>query len=256
MPIRDGYKQGTPCWVDMTTDDLEQSKEFYTTVFGWEYTEQSFGGSAVYTSALKNGKKVAGLMQQSPEQIDHGPPPAWNTYIAVDDAGVITGRVDGLGGQVLMPPVELPSMGKMAAVADPANAIVGLWQPKDHIGAELVNEPGSLIWNELITDNVAKVSDYFESLFGWATNEIETPTGPYTLVEVDGETVGGIVAKRSPGENHWETYFAVENLEEMLAIVGGAGGIIDEPTDIGFGLIAPVEDPQGAIFHVMQPASS
>ncbi len=256
MAIRDGYKQGTPCWVDMTSDDLDASKAFYAKVFGWEYTEQSFGGRAVYTTALKDGKKVAGLMQQSPEQIKDGPPPAWNTYVAVDDAEAITGNVNGLGGQVLMPPVELPSMGKMAAIADPNDTILGLWQSDQHIGAERVNEPGSLIWNELVTSSVDAAVAYFEGLFGWTTKEIELPNGPYTLVEVDGESVGGIVAGQALEPNHWETYFAVESIQDLLALVGEAGAIIDEPTDIGLGLVAPVEDPQGAMFHVMQPTPS
>ena len=77
----------------------------------------------------------------------------WNTYIAVDDVDAAVDKVGSAGGQVLMPAFDIGDAGRMAFVADPTGAAVALWQANQHIGATLVNEPGALIWDELITDN-------------------------------------------------------------------------------------------------------
>lgn len=256
MAQRESYKQGVPSWVDLTTDNLEASKAFYRHVLGWDYTEVSFG-AATYTMATLGGKRVAGLMQQSEEQIEHGPPPRWNTYLAVDDVSGVSEAVSGLGGQLLMPPVELADAGTMAAIADRSGTLVGLWQANSHTGAEVVNEPGALIWNELVTDDVTAAASFFSDLVGWTTAEIETSTGPYTLFSIDGESAGGISQKLYDHiQTHWETYFNVSSIDDMLGIVGETDGLIDEPTDIGFGRVAAVRDPQGAVFHVMETTTS
>ena len=252
MPQRESHIQGTPSWVDLTTDNLAESKAFYSHVLGWDFTEVPFGGVS-YTMATLDGRRVAGLMQQNQEQIDHGPPPRWNTYLAVDDATKTIELVSGAGGQALMPPVELMDSGSMAAMADRSGTQVGLWQAGTHTGTQVVDELGALVWNELVTDDVPAVVAFFGSLFGWTTSEIETPVGPYTIFSVDGNPAGGIRQRAHDQiETHWETYFSVASIDDMLGVVGKTDGLIDEPSDIGFAKVAAVRDPQGAVFYAME----
>ena len=96
---------------------------------------------------------VAAIAPQSPELAAAGAPPMWNTYLAVDSADEAAAKVGPAGGKVAMEPFDVMDAGRMAFVLDPAAPPVALWQAGQHIGATLVNEPGAVIWNELITDD-------------------------------------------------------------------------------------------------------
>src|SRR5208282_6903023 len=97
---------------------------------------------------------------QSAELAAAGAPPMWNTYLAVDSVDDAVARVEAAGGKVAMAPFDVMDAGRMAFVLDPAGAAVALWQANHHIGATLVNEPGTVTWNELITDDPGVVTFY------------------------------------------------------------------------------------------------
>ena len=155
MPTRDSYAQGTPNWVDLQTTDQAAAKAFYTGVFGWSYDDQPMEGDAVYSIAKIGDESVAAIAPQSPELAAAGAPPMWNTYLAVDSVDEASAKVGPAGGTVAMEPFDVMDAGRMAFVLDPSGAAVALWQAGQHIGSTLVNEPGTVIWNELITDNPA-----------------------------------------------------------------------------------------------------
>src|SRR6266849_6241638 len=124
MPLRTSYRQGTPNWVDLQTTDQAAAKAFYGGLFGWSYDDQ----------------------------------PMPDTYIAVDSVDDTVTKVQAAGGQVAMPPFDVMDAGRMAFVLDPGGAAVAFWQAGQHIGAELVNEPGTFTWNELITADPSSVA--------------------------------------------------------------------------------------------------
>ena len=152
MPQRTSYRQGTPNWVDLQTTDLDGAQSFYAELFGWSYDEQVIDGDRYCMAVIGDGVAAA-LAPQSPHQRAAGVPPIWNTFIAVDDVDTATSRVEPAGGRVLMAPVDIQTEGRMSFVADPTGARVLLWQADQHIGATVVNEPGAVIWNELVTDD-------------------------------------------------------------------------------------------------------
>ena len=86
--------------------------------------------------------------------------PFWATYISVADADATTSLVRGAGGTVLVEPMEVMGFGRMAVFLDSTQAQVSVWQPLAHIGAGLVNEPGTLCWNELTTRAVEPAKDF------------------------------------------------------------------------------------------------
>jgi predicted enzyme related to lactoylglutathione lyase len=145
MSARTSYAPGTPCWVDLATPDLEAAESFYRDLFGWEIPElpnsAEMGG---YRRAKLNGKDVAGAMPLMQE----GQPPAWSTYVSVDDADVISRAIQENGGTMIAEPMAVASYGRLAVFTDPEGAFFGIWQPLDFAGAELVNEPGAFSWNE------------------------------------------------------------------------------------------------------------
>ena len=183
----------------------------------------------------------------------------WNTYLAVDDIAATVEKVGPAGGQVFMPPMAVGDAGTMAFVADPTGAVVGLWQANQHIGATLVNEPGAIIWNELITDKPESALAFYEAVLGLGTATMEMGPGQtYNLLKVGDTEVGGCMEPPMPGvPNHWHVYFAVPDADATAAQASGAGGqVAVEPFDIPtVGRSAVLMDPQGAMFSVMTPVA-
>jgi uncharacterized protein len=145
----------------------------------------------------------------------------------------------------------------MCFVLDTSGAPVALWQADQHIGATLVNEPGTLTWNELITTNPA-AAKFYEQVVGLTTSTMDMGGGVYTLFEAGGRQVGGCTAPQAEGvPNHWHVYFAVADTDAAAATVAGLGGsVVVEPFDTPAGRIALVTDPQGGAFSVIRPAAS
>ena len=153
MPEVAKYAPGTPSWVDLSSPDLEASARFYRELFGWTAQASEDPEARGYTMLQQGGKNVAGMGPAQP-----GQPPAWTSYVTVEDADAAAKRVEAAGGSVLLPPMDVMDVGRMAIFADPAGAVIAVWQPRSHKGADLVNEPNSLCWNELQTRDLAKAT--------------------------------------------------------------------------------------------------
>jgi predicted enzyme related to lactoylglutathione lyase len=154
----------------------------------------------------------------------------------------------------------------MAWVADPTGAFVGLWQARRHIGATLVNEPGALFWNELLTDKPDTALAFYEAVLGVTHVSVEAaPDTKYHSLRVAGHDVAGCVEPPMRGiPNHWHNYFAVDDADATAQKAVAEGGrIVVDPFDIpsarllprevsaAVGRAAVVSDPQGGLFGVM-----
>ena len=256
MPKKTEYTQGTPCWIDLQTTDQDAAKQFYTSLLGWSYDDRPMpGNGSVYSMALLNGETVAAIAPMPPGAPE-GMPPMWNTYLAVDDVDAAVEKVGPAGGQVLMPPMDITDSGRMAFVMDPTGAAVGLWQANRHIGATLVNEPGALIWNELITDKPDAALAFYEAVVGMEhRDDGDGAGGQLHLFKAGGTEVGGCMEPPMPEvPNHWHVYFAVEDTDASAAKASAEGGkIMVEPFDIPtVGRSVVLADPQGATFSVLK----
>jgi len=209
---------------------------------------------AVYSIAKIGDAQVAAIAPQSPELKAAGAPSMWNTYLAVDSVDDATAKVGPAGGTVAMEPFDVMDAGRMSFVLDPSGAPVALWQANQHIGAGLVNEPGTVIWNELITDNPAAVS-FYEQVLGVTTTTVDMGEDKYTMFEVGGQQVGGTMPPQMAGvPNHWHVYFAVADADAAAAKIKQLGGsVVVEPFDTLIGKMAVAADPQGAVFSLYQP---
>jgi predicted enzyme related to lactoylglutathione lyase len=254
MPTRTSYVQGTPNWVDLQTTDQAAAKRFYAGLFGWTYDDQPMPDGAVYSMAKLGEEQVAALAPQSPELAAAGAPPMWNTYLAVDSADDAVSKVEAAGGQVAMAPFDIPNAGRMAFVMDPSGAAVAFWQAGQHIGATLVNEPGTVMWNELITTDPSATA-FYEQVLGMTTSVMDMGSGEYTIFEAAGQQVGGSTPPQMPGTpNHWHVYFAVAGADATVARATELGGsTLVEPFDTPVGRMAVIRDPQGATFSIIQP---
>jgi len=250
MPDRTQHAPGTPSWVDLQTTDQSGAKTFYTALFGWDYDDQDMGDGAVYSLAQKNGKDVAGV---GPLPMP-GVPPHWNTYITVADVDATAAQVDGAGGSTMGPPFDVMDAGRMAIVTDPTGAMLCIWQPKNSIGAYIVNEHGTLCWNELLTSDVDAALPFYEKLFGWKRNRLPMGAMEYNELQLDGRGVGGAMTSPMPGMPPvWAVYFAVDDCDKAAEIAASKGGsVMQPPMDIPPGRMATLVDPAGAVFNVLK----
>ena len=143
MSERDGYEPGVPCWVATVHPDPEKAVGFYTELFGWETTNLiSPESSSKYYVCKHRGRDVAAI---GSERGDAPSGPAWNTYIWAESAEDTVAKVTDVGGRVVIEPFDRLDAARVAVVADPAGAVFGVWQPGEHRGARLVNEPGTAV---------------------------------------------------------------------------------------------------------------
>jgi predicted enzyme related to lactoylglutathione lyase len=250
MSERTQYPPGTFCWTDLTTTDQEAAKAFYGGLFGWEAEDMPVGEGVFYSMQRLRGKDVAAISPQPQQQRDAGAPPVWNSYVSVESADAALERAKELGGTVHAPAFDVMEAGRMGVIQDPQGAFLLAWQPRQHFGAQIVNEPGALVWNELNTTDPEGALAFYSGLFGWEITAVEGTEEPYWSIKNGDANNGGIRALGQPGvPPHWLVYFAVEEIEEAIAKVEQLGGSkMVGPIDIQIAKIAVVADPQGAFF--------
>jgi predicted enzyme related to lactoylglutathione lyase len=268
----DRYIPGVPCWVDTTQPDPEAAVAFYGDVFAWEFEDVMPAESpGRYYIARLRGGDVAAVGSQP----DGAPrTAAWNTYVWVQDADETAARVRAAGGRVVMEPDDVGDSGRMAVFADPAGAAFGVWQGREHRGAAIVNEPGSLNFNDLHTHDLEGASSFYGAVFGW---EI-LAAGGGSMWALPG--YGDFLERRTPGmrENmaamgaperfedavasvrlipddqpdvtaHWGVTFAVDDPDAVAARAAELGGrVVVAPFDAPWVRMTIVSDPQGATF--------
>ena len=276
MPERDGYIPGVPCWVDTSQPDPEAALGFYTGLFGWEFESvlPAEAPGQYFIARLRGGDVAA--VGSIPEAM---PPMAmWNTYIWVESADDTAAKVIDAGGSVLMEPFDIMDFGRMAVFADPEGAAFCVWQAKEHRGAQVVNEHGSLNFNGLNTRDVDGAKSFYGSVFGWTTlalpaAEMWTLPGYGDHLERDnpglrkqmaemGGPVGfeDVVASINPiGDDqpdtppHWSVTFGVDDAHATAAKATELGGtVVVPPLDVPWSRLTVIRDPQGATLIASQ----
>jgi predicted enzyme related to lactoylglutathione lyase len=255
------YAPGTFCWADLGTTDAAAAKRFYTELFGWNYQDMPMGPDQYYTMLELGGKLVCALYQLDAQQPNADRPPSWLSYISVESADRVAERARELGGTVGMEPFDVYDSGRMALLIDPTGATVGLWEPRNHIGAGVVGEPNTLCWNELTTADVEKAGGFYSGLLGWQA--VPQPMGDfvYTLFKSGEENRGGmfqITPDMGPMQPFWLIYFGVDDCDGKTAKAKALGAkVVRPPTDIPeVGRFAILQDPQGAGFAIIKGVTS
>ena len=154
-------------YSDLQTTDLEAAKRFYMTLFDWDVDEFPMGEGQVYAMFKKDGKTTAAAALQQEQQRAAGVPPMWNTYFTVYDVDTRTKEAERAGGTIHAGPFDVFDSGRMSVIMDPNGAAFCLWQPKDDIGAEIMNEPNTLTWTECVASAVATARAFYSTLFAW-----------------------------------------------------------------------------------------
>jgi predicted enzyme related to lactoylglutathione lyase len=277
MPDRDGYPPGVPCWVDTSQPDPDAAGDFYGGLFGWELEDAMPPGSdGKYLMARVRGRYVAAI--SSPFQ-GTSPMAVWNTYVCVDSADEAAAKVRDAGGQVVVEPFDVMEAGRMAVFADLEGAVFSVWQAKEHKGAQVVNEHGSVNFNNLNTRDVERAKAFYGAVFGWETLELGPSNAMWRLAGY-----GDHLEERNPGLRagmaemgappgfedvvaalnpiaedqaevvpHWSVTFGVHDAEATAERAAELGAeLVVPPMDAPWVRMTVIRDPQGATFIASQ----
>jgi len=251
------HAPGTFCWPELSTTDQKAAVTFYRTLFGWDVNEQPVGPGQTYSMFQMRGKEVGAAASQRPEERQQGVPPHWNSYVSVASADESVKRAQSLGGKVLAPAFDVMDVGRMAVLQDPTGAVFQIWEPKKHIGAKILGEPGALTWTELATHDTEGAKKFYTSLFAWKE---KTSTGAgmtYTEFSLGDVPFGGMMAINEQMKSmnvppNWLPYFQVVDVDATANKAKGLGATLYvPPTDIpNTGRFSVIRDPQGAVFAI------
>ncbi len=269
---RDTYMAGVPCWVDTVHDDPAAAAAFYGGVLGWDMEDAlPPDAGAHYFMARIDGRLVAAVGSR-PEALPAGP--AWNTYIAVDDADASAARAEELGGTLVMGPMDVGDAGRMAAIADPEGALFFVWEAGATAGAQLVNAPGAWNFSGVNARDPEAAAAFYGALFGWEAGPADPGSGARMvylpgygdhLAEGDPqirermaelgapERFEDVVAWIVPLDDglppHWDVTFGVADADATAARAVERGGrIVLAPTDMPWVRMTVISDPEGAVF--------
>ena len=276
MPERDGYIPGVPCFVDTNQPDPEGALAFYGGLFGWEFEDvmPSEADGKYFMGRIRGGDVAA--VGSVP---DGAPPMAmWNTYVWVESADDSAAKARKAGGSVLMEPFDVMDAGRMAVLGDPEGAVFCVWEAKEHQGAKVVNEHGSLNFNRLATRDPEGAKAFYRDVFSWET--LDLPAGVmWTLAGYGDHLEEGIPGLREqmagmgapdgfidvvaamdpiPDDDpdtpaNWGVVFAVDDADATATTAKELGGeVLLGPIDAPWTRMAVIKDPQGAIFAASQ----
>ncbi len=248
------YPQGAFSWADNTSADPVAAKAFYMALFGWGALDIPIGDDMFYTMFQNQGEHAAGFAGMMPDMQAQGMPSHWTNYVSVDDVDAMADVVKANGGTILFGPMDIFESGRMLQFMDPTGAALGLWQPKGHIGAGIVNTVGAMCWNELLTKDADAAKAFYSALFGW---EYGVDENGYIMIRNRGRNNGAMMQMdESFGDmpSMWQPYFTVADIDESISRAGelGATVIIPKTEAPGAGHFAYMSDPAGAHFYIIQ----
>jgi predicted enzyme related to lactoylglutathione lyase len=206
---------------------------------------EEFGG---YSTFRRGGRRICGVMpKMSPEQ-----PVAWSCHVSTEDADKSAEAVQAAGGTVIAPPMDVGDLGRMAVFLDSHGAAIGVWQPRVHTGAELVEEEGVNNWIELASRDQDTAIAFYEQVFGWQARR----NPGYTEFALGDTTVAGCMdmPEMVPAEvpSYWMPYFQAEDPQAKAQHAASLGATVLVPfmemEQVAFSV---VQDPQGATFGLL-----
>jgi predicted enzyme related to lactoylglutathione lyase len=242
------------CWINVLSPDPAGSRDFYSQLLEWEFSEIPGMGFRV----LRGGKDIGGLWDHASPSTPPGTPPGIGLMVRVASADRLVEKAAALGA-VAKPAFDVMEQGRMAEIVDPTGAALDVWEGRASPGMTADPElHGVPCWYELMTDNPANAIDFYGKLFGWTSQAMPMPGFIYHVMSLSGRPMCGVMPltpEMAGIPPHWAVYFNVRDVDESVALAEKMGGtIFMPPMDIELaGRMAGIASPQGVHFYVMKP---
>jgi predicted enzyme related to lactoylglutathione lyase len=256
---------GSFIWYELMSTDPEGSKAFYDAVVGWDIGPAVAEFNGYRMISRSDGKFAGGVLPLTQEMQQHGARPTWLGYVHVPDVDAAVGDIERAGGKSLMPPFDIPNVGRIAMVTDPQGAPFYVMKPTPPPGQEdavsdvfSVDQPQRVRWNELSTTDPEAALHFYRRQFGWGQEgEMDMgEMGKYRFIQSGKVNIGAVM--RKPPQlpvSSWTYYIGVDDIDRAVdAIKSGGGQVLNGPMEIPGGEFAlNGMDPQGAPFGLVGP---
>jgi len=249
---------GTYIWQDLFTTDQEAAESFYAQLFGWKINAMPIPGmdTGSYHLFENQGEGLGGSMPLDPSA---GGTPHWAPYITIpgNDVDAATERATAVGGTVVQPPMDIPTVGRFATILDPDGTATNPFAPiPPEVGTPPEREGmppiGGIAWNELWVNDLDKGKDFYAAVYGWSLDRQDMGGGVdyFVCTSADGPMRGGFGSTQGRMSPVAVFYVHVADLDATVAKLGELGGTTEGPVmevpDIG--RMQWARDPQGAQF--------
>lgn len=252
---------GSFIWYELVTPDPAASKRFYDSVVGWNIEPQPNGPIDYRMIAAPDGH-VGGVMRLTDDMAAGGARPMWLGYVGVDDVDASAASVQAHGGGALVPPTDIPGVGRFAYLRDPQGVSFYVMRGSSD-GTSTAFDPaavGHVTWNELATADPDSAVTFYGREFGWTFDRAMPmgEMGDYRFISHHGTDIGAVM-RTAPGTQSgaWSFYFRVRNVTEARdRVLAGGGTVIHGPARVPSGdFIVIAMDPNGAQFGLVGPRS-
>jgi uncharacterized protein len=250
---------GSFIWYELMTTHATAAAKFYGAVVGWKIADSgdpaASGGQDYRMIARSDGGSAGGMLQLTPEMLQHGATPTWLGYLHVADVDAAIAAIEADGGKTLMPKRALP-VGDIAMMADPMGTPTGKPEAESDVFDPKAAE--HVRWNELPSPDLARAKVFYAKHFGFVFKDVMPmgPAGDYCFFDHAGVRLGAIMQKPPQGSSgNWTFYFGVRSIAVAKQAIETSGGtVIDGPQEVpGGDWIVVATDPQGAVFGVVGP---
>jgi uncharacterized protein len=247
------YHHGKFNWFEHLGADPQRAREFYQALFGWHIRSVNLGGEPY--QLIHNGDEAIGGLRSAPGMRSH-----WNGFLSVADVDASWRDALAGGAKALLPPSEFGGIGRTAMLSDPAGAFLSLWHGREGDRPDVDKiAVADWYWNELMTQDAKGSLAFYEKVFGYSHDVMQSPAGDYYIIKsADGKPRGGIMhSAHADPPSVWLPYVRVEDADAIAARVGPLGGkLMMAPLDVaGVGRIGALFDPAGAALGFIHPAA-
>jgi predicted enzyme related to lactoylglutathione lyase len=242
-------------WYEHLTKDPAAAIAFYGDVIGWK--TQPFPMNPEYVIWMGSQGPLGGVMKLPEEAAKMGAPPHWAGHVQVADVDATAALTKSLGGRVYKEPMDIPTVGRFAVIADPQGAVIMIFKPNSAMTLHDGSKEGEICWRELLTSDSAAAFTFYAQVFGWEmVQEMDMGAmGTYRIFGIEGKRMGGMmtIPKGAPMPPAWLYYTETADLEAAIGRATKNGAkVLNGPMPVPGGSIAKMMDPQGAAFALHQ----
>jgi predicted enzyme related to lactoylglutathione lyase len=234
---------GTFVWHDLVTDNPAAAKRFYGELFGWTF-EPGKGVEPDYTIIRQKGVPVGGLVV--PKQQTS---PQWLSYVVVSDVDRAVAAFRQAGGQVYRGPLNAHDDLRVAAVADPQGAPIGLANRGPLGGvSDALPDINRWLWMDYVARDEAPALQFYSQVLGYTSQAETRETATYYRLANDHPRAGLFKTPWPRETSIWLPYIRVADPEASSKRAQELGGlIVQAPAPrVRNGSLAIVLDPGGA----------
>ena len=250
-------------WYELMTSDPEAAASFYGTVIGWSSQLFDASDSNGYRLFRAGAHEVGGLMRLPEGEDCPAGKPGWVGYIGVNDVDATAAALVADGAAQLVPPTDIPEVGRFAVIADPQGAVFTIMRGTMEARSMAFSpgENGHCQWNELSARDPDAALTFYARHFGWTRGEAMPlgEMGVYQILDHEGRSFGAVMRTFAKDQRPaWGFYFGVDDIDAATERATAAGGkLLHGPAEVPGGqFIIQALDPQGAPFALVGPRSA